>query len=146
MIIDGDIELSDTDVVIGHNLSEEEFLASSLSVDSTNLVHNGEYRSYSIGRHLVCGTLFAVSIFFESGRLKSIHLSPIDEAVTSFEDVTDSILERQACENREWIKRECGGDPPLSFDWGKIESTRDRRSWNSLIVFTYFADTAISST
>jgi len=142
MISDGKIELTEAGIVIGQDFSEKKFLGSSLSSDSTNLVHNGEYRSYSIGRHLVGGILFAVSIFFESGRLKSLHLSPIDDAVVSFEDITDSILNRQAKENREWIARECGAVPPLSFDWGKIESTCDRRSLNSLIVVSYLANAA----
>lgn len=144
MINEGDIELTDMGVVIDQDFSELDFLGSLLSADSTNLVHNGAYRSYSIGRHSICGTLFAVSIFFESGLLKSVHLSPIDEAVSSFDDITDAILERQSKENREWITREFGADPPLSFDWGKIEATCDRRSLNSLIVVSYFANTATS--
>ena len=144
MIGDGNIELRDAGVVIGKDFSEQEFLGSSLSSNSANLVHNGEYHSYSVGRHSIGGTLFAVSVFFESGLLKSLHLSPVDEAVASFEDITDLILERQAEENREWVTRECGAPPPLSFDWGKIESTCDRRSLNSLIIVSYFMNTATS--
>lgn len=141
---DGNIELTNMGVVIGQDFSEHELLGSSLSAGLTKLVHNGEYHSYSIGRHSIGGTLFAVSIFFESGVLKSVHLSPIDEAVASFEDITEAILERQAEENREWVTREYGSDPPLSFDWGKVESTCDRRSLNSLIIVSYFANTATS--
>jgi hypothetical protein len=134
MVNDGYIEFTDSGNVLRPDLTEETFLKSSLAASSVDLVHNGEYRSYSAGRHSIAGTVFAVSIFFESGVLKSIHLSPVDEAVSKWEDVTDAVLKRHAHENDEWIRRECGTTSPASFSWGTVESTCDKRSLAASII------------
>jgi len=134
----GVVSFSESEFSIGPSVCRSEFLSSHLASNATPMVQHERYHSYSIGRHELRGRAFAISIFFESESLYSIHFSPVDPNVSSLAALTPEKLGEMQTSNESWLLREFGIETPASFAWGTVETTVDLKTLNAPIVWSFF--------
>jgi hypothetical protein len=131
----GRINVKNSVLTISSSLSENEFLSSDLGRTSTPLIQNGVYRSYEISVCCIAGDQFLLDLFFESGEIKTIHLSPTEIISVSNDDL--EALRQTKLYNDRWLYEKHGLLPKNHFPWGSVISVLDEKSWNACIVVHY---------
>lgn len=136
MLSEGKIKADVWSFEFTRDTSERDFLSSELKSDIYKLVHNGDYRSYYTPPYEICGKKFVFRVYFESGFLVSITLSP-NNREPSWDNVENGELFKDKAENDTWLKNCFSLTAPASFTWGTIESTLDKRAGTATIVLRY---------
>ncbi|MFC3123053.1 hypothetical protein [Agaribacter flavus] len=136
MISRGIIKADDWNVELSANTSENELLSSELKNDLGKLVHNGEFRSYYTSKYDVQGKSFVFRIYFESGVLKSVALSPVS-GQPSWDAVEEAKLKQDKDDNDKWLLDKFSLKAPSSFTWGVLESVLDMKGGSSKIIMRF---------
>jgi hypothetical protein len=126
------IHLEDIDLKITEAFDEEAFLASQLAKAAKPYVQNGEYHSFYTDSHRIGGKAFILTLFFRTGELQSVHLSPMANRPQKWEDVTHNELRRVKDENDRWMEAHFGFPVPAGVD-----SVYDEKSWSAAIIVTF---------
>ncbi len=125
---------------LGRETTRQAFLKMPLARDAELAIENGKYRTYRLARpQLIDEREFAIDLYFEDERLKSIDLALLDPRFgTSWDDWSEASEKRRMAAHTKWLRGFLDGDGPgWKFAWGTIESNFDPRGGGSSIRIGY---------
>ena len=132
------IEILDAQLFLNDETKEDEVLSSSIGNSLVPLASNGKYRSYRVGSpQKVIDHLFHLSLYFEEGALKSIHMTPVGVGPSGWSDASSDKLKELKEFNDQWLHETLGVSSGASFSWGCIDSTYDEKSWSAEIIYRF---------
>lgn len=128
--VNGSIIL-DNGNIINNNMTIESFME-----DTTLYKGEGVRQCYTLkDSHYIDGKGFLITLYFDNGKLKEVHLSEVIVGL-SWNDWTEDIEFDKKRSHDNWLLSILGKGP-YRFLWGQIESVFDKKGCLSSIIVRY---------
>ncbi|RSD28496.1 hypothetical protein [Mesobacillus subterraneus] len=129
--ITGSIILDNENIVLSSGMSYETFL-------NTPLYKGGIVdKNYSLkDTQEISGKGFLVTLFFNEGKLKEVHLSEVINGL-SWDNWSEDVEMTKKESHDQWLSTILGEEPYI-YSWGQVESVFDKKGCVSSIIIRYY--------
>ncbi|NPC91997.1 hypothetical protein HOO54_07160 [Bacillus sp. WMMC1349] len=129
--ITGSVILENGSIVLNSKMSLEIFMTTSLykggTIDNNYLLKDTQE---------INGKSFSLTVFFNNGKLKEVHLSEIMNGL-SWDNWTENIEMEKKKSHDQWLLSVLGKEP-YHYSWGHVASIFDKKGCISLIILRYY--------
>ena len=133
--VTGEVILSEPAVVLGPNLTEEQFLAAAGGDVAVRTGAWDEWSQYSLTNAIIGGERFAMTILFEHSRVRQLSFAIRDES-TSWRDYSRADEKYKKSRHDVWLRKSLG-TWRRRFGWGTVAADVDSKTGDAGIVVQY---------